>query len=197
MSDSNTWHDTILPPTPTGTGTGVGPVPKRRHVRGATGRKPGPPRTLLTVEEKQKATTLSAAGQSQDRIAKAIGRSRNSVKRYLGTDEAIVKVEDERAQLVEIYKDKARLCALGVTEEKVSKGTALQLATASAIFTDKALLLSGMPTSIVHVTALVGVLDILKERRDEEEERQHELDRAAHQEAKAARTLLTPPTNPA
>lgn len=181
MSDSNTGG-TVLPPTPA-------EAPKRKHVRGATGRKPGPARTLLTVEEKQKATTLSAAGHSQNRIAKAIGRSRNSVKRYLGTDEAIVKVEDERAQLVEIYKDKARRCAIGITDEKIQKSTALQLATASAICTDKAQLLAGQPTNI-HVHALVDILDLLRMKRDAEEE-------AQEREARAARALLSLPANQA
>ena len=68
------------------------------------------------------------------------------VKRHLEAPETIVKVEDERMQLVEIYKDKARACAVGITDEKIAKSSALQLATASGICTDKALLLQGMPT---------------------------------------------------
>src|SRR5271165_4336580 len=87
---------TVLPPTPTGTSTGSAPVPKRKHVRGATGRKPGPPKTPLTTEQKQQCIAMSAAGHSQIRVAKAVGRSPQAIKRYLGTDEAIAEVRDER-----------------------------------------------------------------------------------------------------
>src|SRR5271165_3261063 len=84
---------TVLPPTPTGTSTGSAPVPKRKHVRGATGRKPGPPKTPLTVEQKEQATVMCAAGHSSNKIAQATGRNRAAIKRYLDTPEAIAEVQ--------------------------------------------------------------------------------------------------------
>src|SRR5271157_985193 len=148
--------------------------PKRKHVRSAQGkRKPGPPRTLMTTEQQAKATTLAAAGWSQERIAKATGRSRNAVKHYLDKPEAIAIVRDERQELVEIYREKARDCVVAIDDEKIAKSSALQLATASGICLDKSLLLSGQPTSI-NVVVLMELLDLIQQRRDEESERQHQ-----------------------
>jgi hypothetical protein len=206
MGDSNTRYDTTLPPTPSGTGTGVAPVPavpgeqapdavtdtgtvtvapvpKRRHVRGATGRKPGPPKTPLTVEQKEQATVMCAAGHSSNKIAQATGRNRAAIKRYLDTPEAIAEVQDERAELVDIYRDRARACVVAIDDEKIQKASALQLATSSGILLDKSLLLSGKPTQ--NVAIIVEVLDVIRQRRDAEEERQH-------QQAKA---LLSLPAN--
>jgi hypothetical protein len=243
MSDSNTWHGTILSPTPEapapdskqgtaqapdavtdtgtvgapeppnrkhraqgtilpptlasacaaavapvpkreaeGTGTPVAPVPKRNHNRNAVStRQGGQP---LSTQERQQIIAMAADGVSQWRIAKAVGRSRNMVKNVLAEPETQLAVTDEKAELSELYRTKAHDCVVGITDEKIAKSSALQLATASAICLDKSLLLRGQPTSI-HVTALVSVLDSLRMRDDEEIERQH-------QQAKA---LLTLPAN--
>ena len=124
MSES-TWHETILPPTPSAsapdskqgtaqpqgidTGTVVAPVPKRNHNRSAEGkRKPGPPRMSLTIAQKQEAVTLAASGYSTYRISETIGKSRMTVKRHLEEPETIAKVEAERAEMVQLCRDKAR-----------------------------------------------------------------------------------------
>ncbi len=179
-----TWSGTILPPTGTGasTGTGTGTVPKRNHNRSPhSTRTGGEP---LTTEQQQQATTLAAAGYSQTKIAKAVGRSRNAVKRYLGTEEASAIVRDERAELVEIYREKARDCVVAITDDKIARSSALQLATSSGILIDKSLLLSGHPTAI-NVSVLVDLLDAIRAQDDAESERQQ-------QEAKA---LLSRPAN--
>src|SRR5271157_3957197 len=145
--------------------------PKRNHNRrpGSTckGREP------LTTEQQQQITTLAAAGYSQNRISKTIGKGRNMVKRHLETPEAIAQVRDERTELVELYRQKARDCVAAIDDEKIAKSSALQLATASGICLDKSLLLSGQPTSI-NVVALMDVLDLIQQRRHEEIERQHQ-----------------------
>jgi len=125
----------------------------------------------MTTEQQQQSVTLAAAGWSQERIAKATGRSRESVKRHLNDPQVMDMVSNEREEMIEIYRDRARACAIAITDEKIQKSSALQLATASGILLDKGLLLSGQPTSI-HVTALVDVLDVLRVRQDEEIERQ-------------------------
>lgn len=153
--------------------------PKRNHNLPADRRKPGPPRTVINTEQGQKAVTLAAAGWSQERIAKATGRSRESIKRHLDKPEVMDMVSNEREEMIEIYRDRSRACAVAITDEKISKASALQLATASGILLDKSLLLSGQPTSI-HVTALVDVLDVLRVRRDEEDERQWQEAHAPH-----------------
>ena len=188
----STWHETILVPTPEAPdqphaqGTGAAPVPKRNH-----NRKPGSTcrgREPLTTEQQQQITTLAAAGYSQTRISKTIGKGRNMVKRHLETPEAIAQVREERTELVELYRQKARDCVAAIDDEKIAKASALQLATSSGILLDKSLLLSGKPTQ--NVAVIVQVLDMLAAKRDEEDERQL-------QEAKAARALLSLPANSA
>src|SRR5271165_3993118 len=157
----------------TSIGTGVAPVPKRNHNRNAMSGKPKEP---MTVEQKQQAITMAAAGHSCNKISQAIGKDRVAIKRHLDTPEAIEQVREERTELVELYREKARDCVAAIDDDKIAKASALQLATSSGILLDKSLLLSGQPTSIVHVQTLVAVLDTLAAKRDEEEERQWQQD---------------------
>jgi len=113
---------------------------------------------------------MSAAGHSQIRVAKAVGRSPKAIKRYLGTDEAIAEVRDERATLSQMYREKAEAILVSIDSETITKANLLQRATSSAICLDKALLLAGEPTQ--NVAVIVQVLDMLRMRDDEEIERQ-------------------------
>lgn len=160
---------TILPPTPTG--TPVAAVPKRNHNRRPESTCKG--RLPLTTAQKQEAVVLAAAGYAPSRVAKTMGKSRLMVKRHLETPEAIAEVRDERAEMVQLCRDKARACVVGIDDEKISKANVLQLSTSAGILIDKAALMSGQPTSI-HVHALIDVLDELRVRGDEEIERQHQ-----------------------
>src|ERR1035438_8054149 len=116
LSGWTTWHGTALPPTPEapecaaqaqGTGTETPTAldkPKpRNHNRNAMSGKPKEP---MTVEQKQQAITMAAAGHSCNKISKAIGKDRVSIKRHLDTPEAIEQVRDERTELVELYRDR-------------------------------------------------------------------------------------------
>ena len=132
----------------------------------------GKPKEPLTVEQKQQAIIMGAAGHSCNKISQAIGKDRVAIKRHLETPEAIAEVQDERAELVDIYRDRARACVVAIDDEKIQKASALQLATSSGILLDKSLLLSGKPTQ--NVAVIVEVLDVLVQRRDEEEERQYQ-----------------------
>ena len=127
----------------------------------------------MTTEQQQQSVTLAAAGWSQERIAKATGRSRNSIKRHLDDREVMDMVRDERTEMVELYRDRARACALAITDEKIQKSSALQLATASGILLDKGLLLSGQPTSI-NVVALMEVCDLLRQQGQRESEQRQQ-----------------------
>ena len=186
MSDS-TWHSTIASEAPKheAQGTALPPVPeqdtipveldhkqgtvvpKRNHNRNAMSGKPKEP---MTVEQKQQAITMAAAGHSCNKISQAIGKDRVAIKRHLDTPEAIEQVRDERTELVELYREKARDCVAAIDDEKIAKASALQLATSSGILLDKSLLLSGKPTQ--NVAVLIEVLDVLSIRQDEEIERQ-------------------------
>ena len=168
------WYSTILSPTLVAGEQSQGT--KRKHVRAAPDRpkqKPGPPRVAMTVEEQQQVTTMVAAGWAPSRVAKAIGRSRNIVAHHLEKPETMTEVHNERANLVEIYQDRARECVIAIDADKIARSSALQLATASGICLDKSLLLSGQPTSI-NVVALMEVLEVIREQGDEESERQHQ-----------------------
>jgi hypothetical protein len=122
----------------------------------------------LTTEEKQQITTLSADGWPVYRIAKHMSRSPHTVWRYLSQPEAIAEVRDEKQELSELYREKARACVAAIDADKISKSSALQLATAAGICTDKALLLQGQPASI-HVNALMDVAELLRERREQKQ----------------------------
>src|SRR5271157_4319890 len=148
----------------TSTGIGSAPAPRRKHVRAPHSTRA--PKEPLTTEQRQQITTLAAAGWSQNKIAKTIGRSRNAVKHYLDKPEAIAIVRDERQELVEIYRETARACVVAIDDEKIAKSSALQLATASGICLDKSLLLDGKPT--VNVAVLLQVCDLIQ-RQDEKE----------------------------
>src|SRR5271157_2474572 len=150
----------------TSTGIGSAPAPRRKHVRGP--HSTFAPKEPLTVEQRQQITTMAAAGWSQNKIAKTIGRSRNAVKHYLDKPEAIAAIVDERQELVEIYREKARDCVVAIDDEKIAKSSALQLATASGICLDKSLLLDGKPT--VNVAVLVEVCDLIRKQDDAESE---------------------------
>ena len=173
------WHDTITGtssvastvPVARSEGTVLPPAKRPHNAQGK--RKPGPPRALMTTEQQQQSVTLAAAGWSQERIAKATGRSRNSIKRHLDDREVMDMVRDERTEMVELYRDRARACALAITDEKIQKSSALQLATASGILLDKGLLLSGQPTSI-NVVALMEVCDLLRQQGQRESEQRQQ-----------------------
>jgi hypothetical protein len=126
----------------------------------------------LTTAQKQEAVVLAAAGYAPSRVAKTMGKSRLMVKRHLEAPETIAMVRDEQAELVELYRTKARDCVVAIDDEKIAKASALQLATSSGILLDKSLLLSGKPTQ--NVAVIVQVLDVLRVRNDEEIERQHQ-----------------------
>ncbi len=178
MSDSSTGTGTPVAPVPPTPEQDTILPPKRNHNRrpGSMGRGREP----LTTEQQQQIITMAAAGHSQTKISKTIGKGRNMVKRHLDTPEAIAQVGDERTELVELYRQKARDCVAAIDDDKIAKSSALQLATSSGILLDKSLLLSGQPTSIIHVTALLAVLDLIKEQKDAREEKDEREYRQAH-----------------
>jgi predicted transcriptional regulator len=132
----------------------------------------GKPKEPLTTEQQQRVATLSAAGWSQNKISKTIGRSRSAVKHYLDTPEASAIVRDEKQELAVLYRDKARACVAAIDDEKIAKSSALQLATAAGICTDKSLLLAGELTVNVHVAVLMQILEAVRAHEEAESERQ-------------------------
>ena len=79
------------------------------------------------------------------------------------------ELRDFQANKADIY-DVVQMRALAsVTQEKLRKSSAGSLVTVAAILEDKARLTRGQATSI-NVQALVEVLDLIRQRRDEREE---------------------------
>lgn len=131
----------------------------------------GKPKEPLTTEEQAQIAALSAGGWSANKVSKHIGRSRHTVQKYLDTPEAAAIVRDERQELAALYREKARACVVAIDAEKIAKSSALQLATASGICTDKAALLTGEPTANLSVTVLWQLVQAVREQRDAEDAR--------------------------
>ena len=96
--------------------------------------KAKPKQTTPSTEERAKITTMAAAGLSQNRIAKTIGRTRHMVQNSLAEPEMKLSVQDEKAELSALYKDKAREVLLSIDAETIAKGNLLQKATSAAFF---------------------------------------------------------------
>jgi Helix-turn-helix domain len=124
----------------------------------------GKPKTPPNVEERQQITTMAAAGLSQNKIAKTIGRSRHMVKNILGEAEVKLSIQDEKAELSALYKDKAREVLLSIDADTIAKGNLLQKATSTAILLDKSLILSGDAFPVVNVQILMQVVDAIRSR---------------------------------
>ena len=117
-----------------------------------------------STEEKAKIATMAAAGLSQNKIAKTVGRSRHLVKNALAEPEMKLSVQDEKAELSALYKDKAREVLLSIDAETIAKGNLLQKATSTAILLDKSLILSGDALPIVNIQVLMQVVDAIRSR---------------------------------
>jgi hypothetical protein len=112
----------------------------------------GKAKTPLTTEEQAQITTMAAGGVSQNRIAKTIGRSRHMVKNTLAEPEVIQAVELEKAELAELYRDKARAVLVSINDADIEKASLQQKSVSTGILLDKALLLSeGPPVFDVHI----------------------------------------------
>lgn len=124
-----------------------------------------------TTEERATITTMTAAGLSQTKIAKAVRRSRHLVANVQEEPETQAAVKDEKAELAAIYRDKARDVVTSISAADIGKANLLQKATSSAILLDKSLLLTGdMPS--LDVSVLIDLCKAIRDKRDEEDERQ-------------------------
>ena len=131
----------------------------------------GKPKEPLTTEQKAQIATLNAGGWSQNKIAKQVGRSRTAVKNALAEPEIKKAVIDEKAELAELYRSKARAVVTSISETDIGKASLQQKAISSGILLDKSLLLAGEPTGITML-ALLDVVEAIKARRAEDGDRQ-------------------------
>ena len=134
-----------------------------------------------SVQEQETIVTMAASGQSQSRIATSIGRSRHMVKGVMEQPEIQRAIQDEKAELSILFKNKARAIVESIDSDVIDKGNLLQRATAPAICLDKSLLLSG-DVPIVRVEILLAAVQEVRDQRKAEA---------------AARTLPAPGTGQA
>jgi predicted transcriptional regulator len=133
-------------------------------------RPPGPPKYRPTTEERQQIITGSAAGLSQNKIAKSIGRSRAMIKNTLNEPEIQQSIQQEKIELSKMYRKTARDIVVSINAADISKASLQQKAISSGILLDKSLLLMGEATEILDVRALMAVVDAIRERKVVEQE---------------------------
>jgi hypothetical protein len=94
------------------------------------------------------------------------------VKNVLAEPATQKAVGDERAQLADLYRGKARDVLVSISDTDIAKASLQQKSISSGVLLDKSLLLDGQPTSIVGVQILLDVAGALRreERQADEEE---------------------------
>ena len=133
-------------------------------VRGSQMKTKGKPKFPPTTEEKSTITVMAAAGASQNKIAKAIGRSRHLIKNTLALPEVKQAVKIEKVQLAEEFQSAARRVLVSISDEDISKASLQQKAISSGILLDKSLLLSGDAFPVVNIAILMDVVDAIRSR---------------------------------
>jgi len=91
------------------------------------------------------------------------------VKNTLAEPETKRVVEEEKAELSVLYKDKARAVLMSIDDETIAKGNLLQKATSSAILLDKSLLLTGDGPPIFNIAILMDVVEALRDRKADQQ----------------------------
>jgi len=119
-----------------------------------------------TIEEEAQIATLAADGTSNTKIAAALGRSRAMVRHTLSKPEIQQSIQQEKAKLSKMYREKARRVLESIDDKTIAKGNLLQRATSTGILLDKSLLLAGEPTENIDVRVLMEVVEAIRARRD-------------------------------
>ena len=125
-----------------------------------SGKAKNPP----TTEERARITTMAAAGLSQNKIAQSVGRSRHMVKNVLAEPEIQRAVTDEKAELAQLYREKARDIVISINSADIDNASLQQKAVSTGILLDKSLLLSGDATGI-NVSVLLDVVEAMRSRQ--------------------------------
>ena len=125
----------------------------------------GKPKFPPTTEERARITTMAAAGLSQQKISKTIGRSRHMVKNVLAEPEIQRAVKFEKAELAVIFRDKSRDVLVSISSADIAGASLQQKAVSAGILLDKSLLLTGDATSILDVRALLEVAQAIRSRQ--------------------------------
>jgi hypothetical protein len=140
----------------------------------------GKPKIPPTVEETETIVTLAASGMSQTKIAQTVGRSRGMVRNMMEEPKIQEKIEDEKTVLAKLYRDKARRVVDSINDIDIEKASLQQKSISSGVLLDKSLLLSGdLPQ--VSVTALLDLVQVVRDMRNAEDARFQAEYRATHE----------------
>lgn len=119
----------------------------------------------LNDEEKVQIETLAADGQSLRKIGQVVGRSPHTVALHLEQPGVAEKVQSEKAELAEMYRDKARAIVESISDTDIAKASLQQKSISSGVLLDKSLLLSGdLPT--LDIGALWLAVEAVRDMRD-------------------------------
>lgn len=123
----------------------------------------GKPKLPPSTRERARITSLAAAGASQRKIARSIGRSRSLVQSVLDDPEVQRSIHEEKAELSRLCLEKGRSIIDSISDADIAKAGLRDKAVAGAVMVDKALVLAGEPTSI-NVSVLMDVVAAIKAR---------------------------------
>jgi len=130
------------------------------------------PKYPPSTRERARITSLAAAGASQRKIARTIGRSRDLVQNVLAEPEVQRSVEAERAELSRLCLEKGRSIIDSINHADITKAGLRDKAVAGAVMVDKSLMLAG-DTPSIDVRVLLEVAHAIrdKDRRDQDRRR--------------------------
>ena len=123
----------------------------------------------LTETERERAKVLHASGKTPSAIAKGMGRSHHTLRKFLDKPEVREQVGVQREVLAGMFDHVAHRIVGAVTPEDVSKATLQQKMVSAGIAVDKAALLRGEIPTTVNVTVLLDLVQAIKEKRSAEE----------------------------
>jgi hypothetical protein len=117
----------------------------------------GKPKLPPTTEQKATIMTLAASGLSQNKIAQTVGRSRHMIKNVLAEPEVQKAVRDEKQELAELYRGKARDVLTSISASDIAKASLQQKSISSGVLLDKSLLLTGEAPTSISVQVLLNI----------------------------------------
>ena len=123
-----------------------------------------PKRSPLTDEEKQKATVLHASGKTIYAVARTLGRSPHTLKRFLRSPDVQGEIGVQREVLAGMFDNVTERTLSSVTDEDIRKSSLQQKMVSAGIAVDKAAMLRGELPPTINVNLLLDVADIIRSR---------------------------------
>lgn len=94
------------------------------------------------------------------------------IKNTLAQQEIQKAVGDEKKELAELYRGKARAVLTSISDADINKASLQQKSISSGVLLDKSLLLLGEATANIDVRVLLDVCQLIRDQRDKEDEAQ-------------------------